>query len=35
MLAWSPLFDLDEGFGRTIAWYRKLLAVSEFAEAVI
>jgi len=35
MLAWSPLFDLDEGIGRTIAWYRKLLAVSEFAEAVI
>ncbi len=25
-LGWKPLFTLDEGLGRTIAWYRKLLA---------
>ena len=25
-LGWKPLFSLDEGLGRTIAWYRKLLA---------
>ncbi len=25
-LGWSPLFDLDEGLRRTIAWYRGLLA---------
>ncbi len=25
-LGWQPRFDLDEGLGRTIEWYRKLLA---------
>jgi CDP-glucose 4,6-dehydratase len=25
-LAWSPLFELDEGLRRTIDWYRKFLA---------
>jgi CDP-glucose 4,6-dehydratase len=25
LLAWSPLFDLDEGLERTIAWYRNYL----------
>lgn len=25
MLAWSPLFTLDTGIGRTISWYRDLL----------
>jgi CDP-glucose 4,6-dehydratase len=35
MLQWSPLFTLEEGLGRTIPWYRELLAVSELAEAVI
>jgi len=25
MLAWSPLFTLDTGIGRTIAWYRDFL----------
>jgi CDP-glucose 4,6-dehydratase len=25
MLAWSPLFSLEEGLGRTISWYRELL----------
>jgi CDP-glucose 4,6-dehydratase len=28
-LGWQPLFDLDEGLRRTIAWYRDLLGVSE------
>jgi CDP-glucose 4,6-dehydratase len=26
VLRWSPLFDLDEGLARTIAWYREFLA---------
>jgi CDP-glucose 4,6-dehydratase len=26
MLNWSPLFDLDQGLDRTIAWYKELLA---------
>jgi len=26
MLGWSPLFDLDKGLQRTIAWYKKFLA---------
>jgi CDP-glucose 4,6-dehydratase len=26
MLAWSPLFSLDQGLERTIAWYREYLA---------
>ena len=25
-LNWSPLFDLDEGLGRTIEWYRRFFA---------
>jgi CDP-glucose 4,6-dehydratase len=25
MLGWTPLFDLDEGLDRTIAWYRRFL----------
>jgi CDP-glucose 4,6-dehydratase len=25
MLAWSPLFTLDTGIGRTISWYRDFL----------
>jgi len=25
-LAWSPLFDMQEGLRRTVAWYRELLA---------
>ncbi len=25
ILGWSPLFKLDEGLGRTIAWYREFL----------
>jgi len=27
-LDWRPLYDLDEGLRRTIAWYRELLGVS-------
>ena len=26
MLGWAPLFSLDEGLDRTIAWYREFLA---------
>jgi CDP-glucose 4,6-dehydratase len=26
LLGWSPLFTLDEGLERTIAWYREFLA---------
>jgi CDP-glucose 4,6-dehydratase len=26
VLGWSPLFDLDEALGKTIAWYREFLA---------
>jgi hypothetical protein len=26
MLAWSPLFTLDTGIGRTISWYRDFLS---------
>jgi len=26
MLQWSPLFALDEGLQRTVAWYREYLA---------
>ena len=26
MLQWSPLFNLEEGLGRTISWYRELFA---------
>jgi CDP-glucose 4,6-dehydratase len=25
MLHWSPLFELDQGLDRTIAWYREFL----------
>ncbi len=25
-LRWSPLFNLDEGLDRTIAWYREYFA---------
>ncbi len=25
MLDWKPLFDLDEGLRRTIAWYKEFL----------
>jgi CDP-glucose 4,6-dehydratase len=25
VLGWTPLFSLDEGLGRTIAWYREFL----------
>ena len=25
LLNWSPLFDLDKGLTRTIAWYRRFL----------
>lgn len=28
VLGWRPLFDLDEGLRRTIAWYRAFLGVS-------
>jgi CDP-glucose 4,6-dehydratase len=26
MLSWAPLFTLEEGLERTIAWYREFLA---------
>ena len=29
MLGWSPLFTLEEGLDRTIAWYRDFLAMSD------
>lgn len=29
MLGWKPLFTLDEGIERTIAWYRKFLGCAE------
>jgi CDP-glucose 4,6-dehydratase len=25
LLAWTPLFDLDEGLDRTVQWYREFL----------
>jgi CDP-glucose 4,6-dehydratase len=25
-LSWGPLFDLDEGLKRTIAWYKEFLS---------
>jgi CDP-glucose 4,6-dehydratase len=25
-LGWTPLFDLEEGLHRTVAWYREFLA---------
>jgi CDP-glucose 4,6-dehydratase len=27
-LAWSPLFTLDEGMRRTVAWYEEFLGAS-------
>ena len=26
VLGWSPLFDLEQGLGKTIAWYKEFLA---------
>jgi CDP-glucose 4,6-dehydratase len=35
MLGWSPMFDLDEGLERTIAWYREFFAVPHLVEALV
>jgi len=33
MLAWSPLFTLDEGLGKTIAWYKEFFSGNQTASA--